>query len=113
MAGSITLQVAVEVLTQRPCSGEPVGWATRDFCDAVAAITGNTSEAVRKGYAGALMMTAPSAKAGLTSLHPDLARAVQTELEPAFEGKTNLEAVEIIRDWADRNTGKFAATLSI
>ncbi len=113
MTDSVSLFDAVQVLIQRPCSGEPIGWATTDFCNAVAAITHDSSSEVKNGYAGAIVMTSFKAKKILTSLHSDLAAAVEAELAPAFEGKISSEVVETVKAWVEKNTGRFSPALKI
>lgn len=105
----ITLYQAAQVLTGRPCSGEKLGWATTDFCDAVVKITKDDSPEVSNGYARAIVASASAAKEALTERHSDLAQTITTELD--LDVVTPTQAVEAINNWCAENQGRFPAEL--
>ena len=109
----ITFYESVQVLTGRPCSGDPVGWAMTDFCSAISKITGDKSPEVLQGYAGPINLNGEAAKVILSDNFPDLAGAVNDELKPNLTGKKGQEAVQIIETWCANNVNRFFETLTV
>lgn len=107
----ISLSQAVQVITDRPCTGEQRGYATSDFCNAISVITGSESPELLQGSAGALCLEGSKAQSILADQHPDIVKAVTDEID--FEGLQPEQAVVAIHNWVQKNHGKFGRHLAV